>query len=105
MEQLPHDSDVSLHLGLSSVEKVLVEGLDVRLPLHGDPRYSAVEPIARISWADPDTNTDDDEGIVLTPGIALHLTGRNMLVANVDVWSPSTGDTEWSFKFQSFLHF
>ena len=68
-------------------------------------RLSAVEPLGRVSWGDPDTAVPGAGGLLLTPGIAFHLTGRNMLVANLDVWSPSTGSTEWSIKMQSFLHF
>ncbi len=68
-------------------------------------RLSAVEPLGRVSWGDPNTAVPGAGGLLLTPGIAFHLTGRNMLVANLDVWSPSTGSTEWSIKMQSFLHF
>ena len=68
-------------------------------------RLSAVEPLGRISWGDPNTAVPGAGGLLLTPGIAFHLTGRNMLVANLDVWSPATGSTEWSIKMQSFLHF
>ncbi len=71
-----------------------------------DNRYfEAIEPVGRVSWSDPDTNTDDDGGILLTPGLVLHFTGRNKIGANVDIWMPSTGDTEMSLKVQSYLHF
>ncbi len=66
---------------------------------------SAVEPVARVSWADPDTDLADDEAILATGGLVLHLVGRNKLAANVDVWIPQVGDTEWSLKVQSYLHF
>ncbi len=76
-----------------------------RLPITGSSRFKAVEPLARLSWADPDTDAANAGGWLFTPGIALRMAGRNMLVANVDVWSPAAGGSEWSFKFQSFLHF
>jgi hypothetical protein len=76
-----------------------------RFPVTGSDRFTAVEPLARISWADPDTGVAQGGGWLFTPGVALHITGRNMLVANIDVWSPDIGGTEWSFKFQSFLHY
>ncbi len=76
-----------------------------RLPITGSSHFTAVEPLARLSWADPNTDAANAGGWLFTPGIALRMAGRNMLVANVDVWSPAAGDSEWSFKFQSFLHF
>ena len=74
-------------------------------PVESDRGFSGVEPHFRVSWADPNTDAASAGGWLFTPGVALRLTGRNMLVANVDVWSPAAGDSEWSFKFQSFLHF
>ncbi|MFQ6047553.1 MAG: porin [Gemmatimonadales bacterium] len=65
----------------------------------------AVEPVARVSWGDPDTDASDDEGLLFTPGLVIHFTGRNKIALNVDVWSPSQGNTEWSLKVQSYLHF
>lgn len=76
-----------------------------KAPLQPNPIASAIEPVVRVSWADPDTDLADDEGIVTTGGLVLHLVGRNKLAANVDVFSPAAGDTEISFKFQSYLHF
>lgn len=71
-----------------------------------DNRYvSHIEPVARISWGDPDRDTADDGGLLLTPGLMVHFIGRNKVAANIDIYIPSTGDTEWSFKFQSYLHY
>ena len=69
------------------------------------PYVSAVEPLARVSWADPDTDNDGDRGILVTPGVMFHFGGQNMLAANLDIWSPSTGDTEYSVKLQTFFSF
>ena len=66
---------------------------------------SAVEPVGRVSWGDPDTATENDHGLLLTPGLMLHFSGRNKLGANVDIWSPSVGTTEWSLKVQTFFYF
>lgn len=79
--------------------------LSYRIRLSENGRLGAVEPLGRISWGDPDTAAAGAGGLLVTPGVAFHFTGRNMLVANVDLWSPSTGGTEWSIKMQSFLHF
>lgn len=64
-----------------------------------------VEPLFRASWGDPDTDVSDDGGWVFTPGIALYLSGRNKFAVNVDVWTPAAGDTEFSLKAQTYLHF
>jgi hypothetical protein len=64
-----------------------------------------VEPVFRASWGDPDTDVSDDEGWVFTPGVMFHFTGRNKFAVNVDVWTPATGDTEYSLKAQTYLHF
>jgi hypothetical protein len=75
------------------------------IPVESDDRFSGVEPHFRLSWADPDTDAAGAGGWLITPGVALRLNGRSKLVANVDVWSPSTGDAEWSFKFTSNVYF
>lgn len=76
-----------------------------RHPIDGNAYVNGIEPVGRISWGDPDTDVDDDEGVLLTPGLMLHFVGRNKIAVNVDIWSPSQGDTEWSLKAQSYLHF
>lgn len=73
--------------------------------LEGDGPVVAVEPVARAGWADPNTDAADDRALLLTPGVMFYFGGRNKIGANVDVFSPETGDTEWSLKLQSFLHF
>jgi Phosphate-selective porin O and P len=73
-------------------------------PLEGD-RISGVEPLLRLSFGDPDTGLDDDGGALFTPGFMLYFQGKNKIGANVDVYSPQSGDTEFSFKLQTFLYF
>ena len=68
-------------------------------------RFAAVEPLFRVSIADPNTDMDVDGGVVYTPGFMVYVSGRNMIGVNVDIYSPRTGDTEFGFKLQSFLHF
>ncbi|MFQ5690866.1 MAG: porin [Gemmatimonadota bacterium] len=74
-------------------------------PVHGSRYLEAIEPLARVSWGNPDTNAADDQGWLITPGFALHLRGRNKIALNVDIWTPTQGDSELSFKAQSYLHF
>jgi hypothetical protein len=76
-----------------------------RVPIVGNRRVSAIEPIGRVSWGDPDNGVSDDTGLLFTPGFVVHFSGRNKIGANIDIWSPAVGDTEWSLKVQSYLHF
>lgn len=76
-----------------------------KLPVTGNRFVSGVEPLGRVSWGDPNTDVSDDEGVLWTPGVMVHFVGRNKIAANVDVWSPSQGDTEWSVKVQTYLAF
>jgi hypothetical protein len=76
----------------------------VFLPTSSD-LFTAVEPVARLSVADPDTGMDDDGGLVFTPGLMFYFVGKNKVGLNVDVWSPQAGDTEYSLKLQTFLYF
>jgi hypothetical protein len=73
-------------------------------PLEGD-RIVGVEPLARLSYGDPNLDGDDDGGLLFTPGVMAYFSGRNKIGANLDVYSPQTGDTEWSLKVQTFLYF
>jgi Phosphate-selective porin O and P len=76
-----------------------------RVAVHRPPYAEAIEPVARVSWGNPDTATPRDGGVLLTPGIVWHIAGRNKIGANVDVWHPQQGATEWSLKVQSYLFF
>lgn len=67
-------------------------------------RFAAVEPLLRLSWADPDTGVAADGGVLVTPGFMLYVEGKNKIGFNVDVWSPSSGATEYSLKIQSYFH-
>lgn len=76
-----------------------------KMEVSGSDHVSHIEPLGRISLGDPDTATDSDGGVLLTPGFVVHFVGRNKVAANIDFWLPGTGDVEWSLKFQSSLHF
>lgn len=69
------------------------------------PYAEAIEPLARVSWGNPDTATPQLGGWLLTPGIVWFVSGRNKFAANVDVWHPQQGATEWGLKLQSYLFF
>lgn len=78
--------------------------LSYYVPRGGGGTFEAWAPVARVSWGDP-TGLDDDAGLLLTPGLMLYIQGRNAVGVNFDVYSPETGDTEYSLKVQTFLHF
>lgn len=52
-------------------------------------RVEGVEPVLRLSWGDPDTGAEADEGLLVTPGVNLYFTGRNRLMLNGDVYVPA----------------
>jgi Phosphate-selective porin O and P len=65
------------------------------------------EPLGRVSWGDPDREIDGDEGVLLTPGFNIYLSGRNRLQFNWDVFVPS-GDrfeTKHALRAQAQLAF
>ena len=75
------------------------------IPLDDGERFVGIEPVGRISWGDPDSNGVDDGGLLLTPGIMFYVLGRSKVGANLDIYSPETGDTEMSLKLQTYLYF
>jgi hypothetical protein len=54
--------------------------------------FESVEPLLRISWADPDGDTDKDDGLLLTPGVNLFVVSRTRLSFNADIYMPSEDD-------------
>jgi hypothetical protein len=59
-----------------------------------------IEPMARVGWADPDTDGDDDEATLWTAGINLYHHERVKTQIQVDHVSPSQGDGETTFRIQ-----
>lgn len=73
-------------------------------PLDG-ARVVGVEPLLRIGYADGNTDGIDDAGMLVTPGLMFYFGGRNKFGANLDVYSPEAGSSEYSLKLQTFLYF
>ncbi len=72
---------------------VAVQGILAYRKAFANPKwFEAVEPVVRVSWADPNTDVEKDGGIVLTPGVNLCLTGRTRMMANVDIFIPEADD-------------
>ena len=46
-----------------------------------------------------------NDGWLLTPAVNVYLGGRNMLLTDLDVWAPSVGRTQYSFKTQLNFYF
>lgn len=67
--------------------------------------FEAIEPMARASWGDPNRSTEDDAGLLLTPGVFVYVKGKNRIGANLDFYRSGSGDTEFSFKLQTYLYF
>lgn len=63
---------------------------------------AALEPVVRVSWADPDVDGDaiglPVGGTLVTPGINLWLGGLNRFSLYYDVWNPDAGESARSFK-------
>lgn len=67
--------------------------------------FEAVEPMARVSWGDPDRASVDDGGLLLTPGVFLYVAGKNRIGANLDIYDSGVGTREISFKLQTYLYY
>ena len=70
-------------------------------------RFQGLEVVGRASWGDPNGDLDDDEGLLLTPGLNLYVFGRNRIMANWDVYLPS-GDAfeaQNAFRAQAQIYF
>lgn len=72
-----------------------------------DGRVEGVEPVVRLSWADPDTGVDQNEGLLLTPGVNLYFQGRNRLMVNADLFVPSASgvDAQYGLVAQFQIYF
>lgn len=70
-------------------------------------RIEGIEPMVRVSWADPDDEIDGDDGMLFTPGFNLYFAGRNRLMFNWDVYVPGNDafDTHHAARAQLNLHF
>ena len=66
-------------------------------------RWAAIDPLVRVSWGDPDTDTADDAAWLVTPGLSMFVSGRNKIGANLDLCLPQEDDSDVSLKVKSFL--
>ena len=79
--------------------------LTYMFPVENSRFLYGIEPLARVSWGDPDRNVAGNEGLLLTPGVVFFFTGRNKFAINVDYYKPSGADAEYSVKAQLYFHF
>ena len=68
-------------------------------------QLAGIEPLLRLSLGDPDTAVGKNAGTVVTPGLMFYLQGKSKIGANLDVYSPQSGETALSFKVQTYLYF
>lgn len=62
-------------------------------PLSGE-RFDGVEPVFRVSHGDPRRDLEDDEGLLITPGVNIYAFGRNRLQLNWDFYIPAADDLD-----------
>ena len=74
------------------------------VPLAGE-RFVALEPVGRISFANPNDSLMDAGGTLVTPGLMAYILGKNKIGFNWDYYMPQTGDAVHSFRVQTFLYF
>jgi hypothetical protein len=60
--------------------------------LANDGKFEALEPLLRVSWADPSGDAEKDDGLLVTPGVNLFITNRTRLSLDADIYSPSADD-------------
>ena len=71
----------------------------------GGVRMEGIEPMARVSWGDPDRGTSDDSGLVVTPGLFVYMKGKNRIGVNLDVYDHGPDSMQYSFKLQTYVYF
>lgn len=69
--------------------------------------FEAWAPAFRFSYADPDRDTKEDGGFLITPALQLFIKKLNKIAFDLDIYVPEKSDrnTEWSFKIQSYFIF
>lgn len=78
-----------------------------KIPLGGSYFFEAIEPVFRVTMADPNTDLEDDAVWGFTPGVQIFFAGRNKLALNWDIvsFADDSLDGENSFKAQYQFHF
>jgi hypothetical protein len=72
--------------------------------LYSTPWLVGVEPIARLGWADPDTDADEDQALLATAGVNLYFHERVKTQVQADFLSPE-GDDEVALRIHTVLEF
>ena len=81
--------ELSSGTNLATEERFLgAQGVLARFFSTGGARIEGIEPMARVSWGDPDDSVDGDAGLLLTPGLNVYFMSRNRLMFNWDVFVP-----------------
>ena len=75
------------------------------LPVYATPFLIGIEPVARVGWTDPDTDTDDDAALLATGGVNLYLDERLKTQVQVDTLVPEEAATEWALRVHTVLEF
>jgi hypothetical protein len=80
-------AELSSGTNLATEERFLgAQAVAARFMRTGGTRIEGIEPMARVSYGDPDDTVDGDSGMLLTPGLNLYFAGRNRLMFNWDVF-------------------
>jgi hypothetical protein len=80
-------AELSSGTNLATEERFLgAQGVAARFMRTGGARIEGVEPMARVSYGDPDDSVEGDSGLLVTPGVNLYFAGRNRLMFNWDVF-------------------
>lgn len=74
------------------------------VPIEND-RIVGLEPVGRVSFANPDDRIDDGGGMLFTPGLMAYILGKNKIGFNWDYYVPQAGDAVHAFRVQTFLYF
>ena len=75
-------------------------------PFDDDRSVAGIEPLFRVSLASTeDAGGIDREALLLTPGVALYVVGKNFVSVNLDRYDPDFADSEWSLKVQAYAFF
>lgn len=100
--------EVSSGTNLATEERFLgAQGVLARFFGTGGTRIEGIEPMARVSYGDPDDSVDGDAGLLLTPGLNVYFIGRNRLMFNWDVFVPESDrfETQHAGRAQVNLYF
>jgi hypothetical protein len=75
------------------------------VPLFTTPYLIGLEPVLRLGWTDPDTDADDDQALLATPGVNLYFHEHVKTQIQADFLSPGEGDGEVALRVHTVLEF